>query len=565
MILIQAVHKMDTLKKLTKELTVLYVEDEDESREQIEGIFKLLFKSVDSAVDGLDALEKYKVNTYDIVITDINMPKMNGLELIEHIRTINETQKIIIISAHNNSEYLIEAINKGIDNFILKPIKTDQLKFALTKISNLIYAQRLLLIYHEELEKEVEEKTVKLANLLVTDELTGLLNRSALTKESKIDNYRILLLLNIDNFDSYNVTYGYYNGDIILQEVASFLKENVKNSLKLYRVGSDEFGIIFTKTTLEYVELYANKLRDKILQHSIKIDNFNIKLTFTMAIAEGNGCLLKNAYIALKEAYKSGKNRINIYQKNSAIELLQARIQEYMPRLRKVIANRYITPYFQPIINNKTGEIEKYECLARIIDEDNNVQSPFEFIDIAELTGMIPDITRIMIDKSFKAFAENDFEFSINISEYDLNDGYLGEYLQSMLNKYNISASRVVLEVLEGISTNSAQKSLEQLMDLKKDGYSIAIDDFGVQNSNFERVHSMDVDFIKIDGSFIKKIYHDERSYSVAKTITDFSKSIGAKVIAEYVHSKEVQDIIIELGIDYSQGYYFSKPKKSIF
>ncbi len=177
---------------------------------------------------------------------------------------------------------------------------------------------------------------------------------------------------------------------------------------------------------------------------------------------------------------------------------------------------------------------------------------------------MIPDITRIMIDKSFKAFANNAYEFSINISEFDLNDGYLRKYFQEKLQQYNIDASRVVIEVLEGISAIGAKNSLEQLLELKADGFAIAIDDFGVQNSNFERVHSMQVDFIKIDGSFIKNIYKDPKSYNVVKTITDFGKSIGAKIIAEYVHSKEVQDIVVALGIDYSQGYYFSEPLQSI-
>jgi len=101
-------------------------------------------------------------------------------------------------------------------------------------------------------------------------------------------------------------------------------------------------------------------------------------------------------------------------------------------------------------------------------------------------------------------------------------------------------------------------------MNLKRKGFSIAIDDFSVQNSNFERVHSMQVDYIKIDGSFIKDMSQDKKSYNVVKTISDFGKSIGAKVIAEYVHSKEVQDIVLELEIDYSQGYYFSEPLREL-
>ncbi len=556
---------MKNLKKLTDKLTVLYVEDEQESREQISEIFTLLFKSVDTAFDGADALEKFHLHSYDLVITDINMPRMDGIQLIKHIKIQKPTQNIIIISAHNDSTYLIKAIDMGVDSFIIKPIKMEQLTRVLTKVANQIYSEKLSQRYSEELEKEIEEKTIKLAQQFVTDELTGLLNRNALVKRySSKKIHQVMLVLSIDNFDSINITYGYDNGDLVLKEVANFLKSKVPQDTKLYRVNSNEFAIVSAKKSLNEMQNFAKIIQDEIISHQITFGNFSIKISVTIALAEGKESLLKNAHIALKESRKIAKNRIHIYQKNSPIELLQIRIQTYMPKLRKVIAKKYIEPYFQPIINNKTKNIEKYECLARIINDDNKVESPLEFIDIAELTGMIPDITRIMIDKSFKAFANNAYEFSINISEFDLNDGYLRKYFQEKLQQYNIDASRVVIEVLEGISAIGAKNSLEQLMELKADGFAIAIDDFGVQNSNFERVHSMQVDFIKIDGSFIKNIYKDPKSYNVAKTITDFGKSIGAKIIAEYVHSKEVQDIVVALGIDYSQGYYFSEPLQSI-
>ena len=132
------------------------------------------------------------------------------------------------------------------------------------------------------------------------------------------------------------------------------------------------------------------------------------------------------------------------------------------------------------------------------------------------------------------------------------------------LKEYGIVPSRVILEVLEGISATGAKDALQQLTDLKEMGFCIAIDDFGAQNSNFERVHSMQVDFIKIDGSFIKNINTNSKSFSIVKTITDFAKSIGAKTVAEFVYLKDVQEIVAELGIEFSQGYYFSEPKMEL-
>ena len=556
---------MKNLQNFTHRLDILYVEDDPSSRKQLTEVFSLLFHSVTTAIDGQDAFTKYKNNTYDIVITDINMPFINGIELIKKIKQQNKDQHIIIISAHNDSYYLLQAIELGIDSFIIKPLQIQQLKMVLKKVSNTIYMQKIAKHYQEELEKQIAEKTAILQHQFITDELTGLYNRNAFLHHQENKGVtNTILLMSIDNYDSLLITYGYDNCDFIIQEVASFLQTLIPDETLLYRLDNHDFAFLTPEKSLTKLQKMAKEIQNKVLQHEIHFSNLSTRISISIALAQGETGLLKKSHMALKEAQKAGKNRLHIYQKDSPTELLQRKIQQIMPQLKRSIESNNIFPYFQAIINNETKNIEKYECLARIIDDEGKVHSPADFIDVAELTGMLSDITRIMIDKSFKAFQNNTYHFSINISEHDLNDGYLREYLQNKCHKYNIKSSRVTLEVLEGVSIVGAKNSLEQLMNLKQDGFLIAIDDFGVQNSNFERVHSMQVDYIKIDGSFIKNIHTDTKSYHVVKTINDFGKSIDAKIIAEYVHSKEVHQIVTALGIEYSQGYYFAKPSQEL-
>jgi len=556
---------MKNIANLTQELSILYVEDDQTSREQTTEIFELLFDSVETTVDGEEALQKYEKEKFDIIITDINMPNINGLELIKQIKKIDEEQPIIIISAHSNSEYLLEVIELGVEHFIIKPIQMQHLISVLKRVADAIHAKKILHFYHEELEQQVEEKTAILAQQYVTDELTGLKNRNAFIKKYyKKHQESIIVLISIDNFNSLLITYGYDNCDYIIQELAQFLKQNLPEYTELYRIDDHDFSFVSAKHSVKDLHKTAQKLQQQIASKELFFEDLSTHITISVALAKGKSDLLKKSHMALKEAQKLGKNRLKIYTKDSPTELLQHKIKRVMPKLKRSIEDNNVLPYFQPIINNKTNTIEKYECLARIVDDDGIVQSPADFIDVAELTGMLSDITRIMIDKSFMAFKNNKHQFSINISEYDLNDGYLREYLKQKCKEHSIESSRVVLEVLEGVSVIGAKNSLEQLMNLKLDGFLIAIDDFGVQNSNFERVHSMHVDYIKIDGSFIKDIHKDSKSYNVVKTINDFGKSIDAKIIAEYVHSKEVQEIVKNLGIEYSQGYYFSQPLKEL-
>ena len=548
----------------TKEIKVLYVEDEESVREQTMVILNILFDTLDSAFDGEDGWQKYQSSKYDLVLTDISMPRMDGLELLQKIREKNTSQKVMIISAYNSAEYLFKAIELGVDGFILKPLEMDKFLFSIKKISNAIIAEKIMQNYQEELEREIKKKAETIKKQVITDKLTGLQNRFALNQLlENLEHDALLILLNIDNFDSINTIYGYENGNKVIRSVANILSKNLPHNSKLFYMGIDEFAIVSDLIEPQEIEAYAKDLQSDIDNYVIDLDGNSVKITVTIALAREKKNLLKNANIALKEAKREGKNRIKFYNNKLNIEKLQRQIQEYSPIIRDAIKADSVIPYFQPIVDNKTKQIHKYECLARIVKEDN-IYSPFHFIDVAQMIGLLPNITKIMIDKSFKIFQDNNYSFSINITEVDLNDNYLHDYFSQKLQEYNIKPSRVILEVLEGISTTGVENSLNQLKRLKEMGFSIAIDDFGAQNSNFERVNSMNVDFIKIDGSFVKNMDKDEKSYSIVKTITDFSKSIGAEVVAEFVHSKSVQQKIEELGIEYSQGYYFAQPRREL-
>ncbi|WP_457749946.1 EAL domain-containing protein [Sulfurimonas sp.] len=551
------------LAQQTKNIRVLYVEDEDAVRDQTMMIFDILFKSVDVAFDGEDGWQKYQHSHYDIIFTDISMPRMDGLEMSRRIKEDNPMQKIVIISAYNITDYLLKAIELGVDGFLLKPIKMDKMMLTIKKLADSILAGKIMKHYRKKLEKEVNKKAEIIQKQVITDKLTGLQNRFALNKALENGSEdRALVLINIDNFDSINVVYGYECGDKSIVFLSKLLMKNMIDNATLFYLGNDEFAIICDASEHDLMS-YSKNLQELVSESVVNLNDNEIKFTVTIALAGGSNDLLKHAYIALKEAKQQGKNLIKAYSKDLLIEKLQAQIQEYSPIIRDAIDKSHVVPYFQAIVDNRTNEIHKYECLARIVNADETY-SPFEFINVAQIIGLLPEITKVMIDKSFKVFEHNDYTFSINITEVDLNNNYLKEYFLGKLLEYNIDPSRVILEVLEGISVTGATNSLEQLMALKDMGFGIAIDDFGAENSNFERVHSMNVDFIKIDGSFVKDIDTNTKSYSIVKTITDFAKSIGAEVIAEYVHSQEVAYAVEALGIEYSQGYYFCEPKQEL-
>ncbi len=390
-------------------------------------------------------------------------------------------------------------------------------------------------------------------------------NRALITKLATAGKVNYFLL-NIDNFSSINNAYGYHIGDYVLVEITKYLNIFKLPSSEMYRFCSDRF-VLLDESDLSEDDI--TKICESILSFFTQTeftvdDDIHIKISFTIGVSQARGLInITQAEWAMKEARGLTRNNFQIFNPSSPFVYKQQQDLYWMQKIKEAVDHEEIVAFFQPISNNKTGKIEKYECLARIRDDNEDV-SPIRFMKAAELTGSTSYITKAMIVQSFKKFSDTDYEFSINITSEDLNLEYLEDFLLKQVNKYGINPSRIVLEMLEDISSLGGSKTLEQLNTLKMNGFQIAIDDFGAENSNFTRLLDIDPDYIKIDGAFIKNILTDETSQVIVDAIIMVCRARGIKIIAEYIHSKEVQDEVDKLGIDYSQGFYFGEPSPEL-
>ncbi len=400
---------------------------------------------------------------------------------------------------------------------------------------------------------------------LCHDILTNLPNNRALIERLRVGKRANYFLLNIDNFSNINNAYGYDVGDHVLTEIAKYLAMFKPLSSQVYRFCSDRFVILDESAlSVEELETACESILSFFTQTELSIDDININISFTIGVSVARGFInITQAEWAMKEARDLSRNSYKIFDASSEFIYKQQQDLHWMQKVKEAVDSENIVAFFQPIRNNKTKKIEKYECLARIHDDDEDV-SPIVFMESAKLIGGTSYITKAIIMQSFKKFAETEYEFSINITSEDLNLGYLEGFLLKYINKYKINPTRVVLEMLEDISSLGGSQTLEQLNLLKMNGFQIAIDDFGAENSNFSRLLEIDPDYIKIDGAFIKNILTDETSQVIVDAIIMVCRARGIKIIAEYIHNGAVQAKVEELGIDYSQGYYFGKPCKTL-
>lgn len=403
----------------------------------------------------------------------------------------------------------------------------------------------------------------KLRDTRVYDGLTGLYNKIRLLEvihDNRDD--RSLIIVNINNFTNINIVYGFEMGDQILYSVAQRLK-TVCQCDDVFRVDADEFALLYNEN-IDAVKM-IKAIQAHFFTHPFRFGTFSMNISLSYGAAHNSRHLFHHAAFALRQAKNLGPNRYHVY--NSDTDKLDHAEREEFLRMSGVLHDALekdlVIPYYQGIHDNRNETIDKFETLARI-QLDNEVLSPIKFIEVAQTTGMITGITKSMINKTFVYMQTKPYSFSINITEEDLNQNYLPKYLEQKLSEYQIEPARITLEILEGVSSGGQKSHMKQLKIFKNMGLQLAIDDFGAEYSNFERVLEIDVDYLKIDAKYIKDIDVNQKSYEITKSIASFAKNTKILCIAEFVASEKIQAIIDELGIEYSQGYHFSVPKEFI-
>lgn len=423
--------------------------------------------------------------------------------------------------------------------------------------------ESLYFIQLQDITKEIEHET-EIKTLLYTDDLTKLENRSKLIYDLRYGEEEIqsIAIIDINSFKEINDFYGHKIGDLILNNVANIIAEGIKpfSHMKLYKFPADIYAIAnshtnkdeFTQTILKIIEQIDKQV------YTFEQYEIDVRVTAGLSFSTKNNKLI-TADLALQAAKKDHKDYLVFYDELDNLKEYQNNMI-WTKKLKTALAKDNIIVYYQPLINNKTLKVDKYECLVRMIDEESII-SPFFFLDISKKSNQYHKITRSVIQKSFKEFENLEFEFSINISYEDIANNDFLDFIKEMFALYNVK-NKVVFEILEDEGIKNYTVLTNFVKEIKKLGCKVAIDDFGSGYSNFEHLLKMNVDYLKIDASLVKNTVEDENSYKVTKTIIEFAKNLNLKTIAEYVENKDIFDTIRDLGADYSQGYYFSAPLK---
>ena len=599
--------ELQDLLPFTKKLKLLCIEPDNAVRQSLVKTFSKVFSQVDDAADGYDGLNHYKINQHDLIITETELGNYSALQMVEQIKKVSPSAHIIVISKQSDAQSLLQWSNMGIQGFIPKPITMQLLLGSMYKSCAILYAnaqkhqqveasadvkkqKRQMQEHYEaneiklqeaiayerkrigrlmgnekELQTRLNESEKRLNEIRTLDDLTGLKNKHALKDSIAVDGEKALLFVDIDHFESINTLYGMGYGNKVLKETAIRLQRFLPNNTELFRISADEFVILITTPTPNQELHLSQQILAMFQQAPIIIGDIEFDISFSMGMDRGShNKLFIHAKTASCEAKERGRSQMIVFKNDSEYVKRQRDTLYWIQTVKDALKNDRVMSYYQPIHNNETGRVDKYEALCRILDKNGHVLSANDFIQPSFLAGLTTKISRVMIDKAFKYFQTNSYAFSINITAQDFHENYLEDFLQYKCDYYHISPDRVYLEVVESITINGSDETLHQIQRLRAKGFNITIDDFGVEQSVFSRLLRLEAKTIKIDSSFIKNIDTNLSHQMIVQNIVSFANRIGAQTVAEYVENAAVHEKVCELGIDYSQGYYIGKPSAEI-
>ena len=499
---------------------------------------------------------------FDLIISDIKMPKVDGFEMVEKIRDIYPEQAIILISAHKDSDILYKSIFHGVDGYIFKPLNRDQTIDLLYKVVSNIKMQSENKRYKEHLEELVFSKTQEVVETFTIDKVTGLLSLAKLQQDIVTHPKYTIAFLKIRNFKNLNDFYGYDVGNDVLKQTADFLEEITDQYVKgsvyhLYRASGTHFAILTDKSSKELKKIVNDIVREYELKE-IKIEDAGVLFEMDAGIVD-NECeiSLSNADKALRASEMQRK--VVLYKQDNDLIAEHKSKLKCKDSIRRALNDDRFVPYYQPIVDNKTLKIQKYEALVRMITPEGEIVSPAMFLSVSKETKMYSHITRYMIRCALNDFKNSLCSVSINISLEDIQNLSTRKFIREQVKAFP-EPSRIVFEILETEEISSYKDLQDFINEIKEFGCKVAIDDFGSGYSNFEHLVKLNVDYIKIDGSLISDIETNHASQTIVEMLSNFSNKMGIKTIAEFVSKKEINSLVRTIGVDESQGYLFSPP-----
>jgi diguanylate cyclase (GGDEF)-like protein len=543
--------------------------------------------NLDTATSGTEALEmfdQHDESPYAVVVSDMRMPHMDGVELLNRLAAKYPDTIRIMLTGNSDQQTAMDAVNQGrVYKFLTKPCSAADLKTTLEEALTLYRTEQQKQAISQHQATAVEHLSAKLSHQSRHDILTGLANRLAFDKRltAAVETARqegrthVFCYLDIDHFHRINDACGYTAGDELLRQLAGLLSHHRRSGDMSARLGSDQFGLILGDCSLEDGQKIIQKLHEELKQFTFHWEEASYDLSVSIGLlpidseSESNAALFSAAETACNVAKDQGRNRIHVGSAQDA--MLTQRLSEiqWIKRINQALSENRFLLYYQTIVPINPIELEgdHYEILIRMKGDEGQIIPPGEFLPAAEHYHLSPQIDRWVIRNTIGWLDDHPDQLeelatcSINLSGLSIGDEEMLSFIKHTLAQSNVPPTKICFEVTETAAIAHLDAAIFFMQQLKAIGIRFSLDDFGTGLSSFAYLRTLPVDFLKIDGMFVKQIDRNIIDWTMVKSINDMGQIMGKQTIAEFVENEDIYNQLNEIGANYAQGFLMSKPR----
>jgi len=583
---------------------LLIVDDISDNRTILTRRFQRRGFDVVEAECGLTAIELIDKESFDLVLLDVMMPGMDGIETLKRIRSENSASAlpVIMVTAKSESTNIVDALELGANDYVTKPV---DFAVALARVNTQISRKRAvervalaneeLCKVNEDLERRVEERTSRLIDanqrlkveiadreesqarsqyLAYHDSLTGLGNRllfkeqleEALKDVSVASHPLAVLFLDLDGFKAVNDTLGHSIGDLLLKSVAAKLRDILPRTDRIARLGGDEFAILQISAAQPGSSIALAKKIIEVVGQPNSIDGHDVTVGASVGIAVARpgdmntDNFLKSADLAMYSAKSDGRGTYRMFDPEMDAIVQARRLLER--DMRTALAQDGFRLFYQPLVNLQTKKVTAFEALMRWQHPERGMVPPSDFIPVAEEMGLIVQLGEWALRQACAEATEwpDGICVSVNLSPLQFAKGNLVSSVMSALASAGLPASRLELEITESVLLEKSERNITILNQLRGLGVRISMDDFGTGYSSIGYLRSFPFDKIKIDQSFVRDLLVDEGSLAIVRAIAGLGVSFGMITTAEGVETEEQMRCLNLEGCIEVQGYLYSRP-----
>ena len=436
-------------------------------------------------------------------------------------------------------------------------------------------------LVEKSLYSTVQEAYEKLAFKSSHDELTGLISRkecdrllnNALSEAKNNIQNHCMLYLDIDKFSLTNNLHGHLAGDQLLVDFSRVLTESTEKDTLVARIAGNEFVVLLSNHDISEGHKVASSIREAIEAEDFFWEERSVQLTTSIGLITINKYtenvvdLLRNVTTACQDAKRHGGNRVQEFRQDEKLHQRREKLLGWIDQLGNILDSGRMVLRGQKITaTDPKDDHEHYEILLAIKDDNGNLDSPVEFIEAAECYNRMQRVDRWVVENTFKWLGELKAEnltmpkVSINLSGNSINDDQFVDFILEQFALYKVPTNIICFEVTETATINNISEAADFIRNVKKIGCKFSLDDFGSGNASYQYLKHLPVDYLKIDGMFVKDIDKNTDDYALVKSINDIGHLMGKKTIAEFAETEDIIDILKEINVDYMQGYALSMP-----